>query len=155
MPFQARAHSSPSPARTRDALYLVAALAFTAGCFCLVQIVGSRNKAVLGPRAPLLHLTRYLGVPIRSELDRFSPYTRSVPLVGREHEMSELQRFLQDPRPILARVIVGAGGRGKTRLALERPSRFGDEGGTGGLPPSARKCSGRIWRCLVTTLHCS
>src|SRR5271156_2545031 len=33
--------------------------------------------------------------------------------------MSDLRRWLDDPRGLSVRVLIGAGGRGKTRLALE------------------------------------
>ena len=84
----------------------------------IIQRVGNGKQVV--PGHPHLELTRYLGTPqVRSDLDWLSPYTRSTRLIGREREMQELQALLADPRPILARVLTGAGGRGKTRLALE------------------------------------
>ena len=84
----------------------------------VVQIVGDGNSVVLGH--PHLQLTRHLNRrQIRNRLDWLSPYTRSTALIGRDREMQELRTWLSDPRPILARVITGSGGRGKTRLALE------------------------------------
>jgi tetratricopeptide (TPR) repeat protein len=84
----------------------------------IIQIVGDGNTVV--PGHPHLHLTRYFSRrQVRSDLDWLAPYTRSTRLIGRDREMHELRALLKDPRPILARVITGSGGRGKTRLALE------------------------------------
>ena len=84
----------------------------------IVQIVGDGNIVAAG--RPHLRLTRYVARrQIRQDLDRLSPYTRSTPLLGREAELASLHAYLSDPRPLLARVLVGGGGSGKTRLALE------------------------------------
>ena len=84
----------------------------------IVQIVGDGNTVAAG--RPHLGLTRYVARrQIRQDLDRLSPYTRSTPLLGREAELASLHAYLSDPRPLLARVLVGGGGSGKTRLALE------------------------------------
>ena len=84
----------------------------------IVQIVGDGNIVTAG--RPHLRLTRYVARrQIRQDLDRLSPYTRSTPLLGREAELSSLRTFLSDPRLLLARVLIGSGGSGKTRLALE------------------------------------
>jgi len=84
----------------------------------IVQIVGDGNSVTAG--YPFLRLTRYVARrQIRQDLDRLSPYTRSTPLLGRETELASLHAFLSEPRPLLARVLVGGGGSGKTRLALE------------------------------------
>lgn len=84
----------------------------------VVQIVGDGNRVEVGH--PHLTLTLYLARrQIRTDLDRLSPYTRSVPLIGRDREMASLWAFLDDPRPLTARVLIGGAGSGKTRLALE------------------------------------
>lgn len=84
----------------------------------IVQIVGNGN--VIVPTHAHLALTRYENRrPIRREIDWLSPYTRSTPLIGRDKELSALNGFLSDARRILVRVLIGAPGRGKTRLALE------------------------------------
>jgi predicted ATPase/class 3 adenylate cyclase len=57
--------------------------------------------------------------PPRTVLERPSNLpTQSTPFVGREAELAELGRLLADPDARLV-TIVGAGGMGKTRLALE------------------------------------
>ena len=84
----------------------------------IVQIVGDGNRVELGH--PHLTLTRYWARrQVRRDLDRLSPYTRSTSLLGRESELASLRAFLDDPRPIIARVLIGGGGSGKTRLGLE------------------------------------
>ncbi|WP_321917451.1 MULTISPECIES: tetratricopeptide repeat protein [Paraburkholderia] len=83
-----------------------------------VQITGNGNTVVAGHA--YLTLTRFVARrQIRQDLDRLSPYTLSTPLLGREAESASLHTFLNDPRSILARVLIGGGGSGKTRLALE------------------------------------
>ena len=84
----------------------------------IVQIVGDGNFVTAGH--PHLMLTRYVARrQIRKDLDRLSPYSRSTPLLGREEELASLHAYLSNPRPVLVRVLIGAGGSGKTRLALE------------------------------------
>jgi hypothetical protein len=46
-----------------------------------------------------------------------------VPLIGREAELADLQQWLDDEKRVSLRVMIGAGGRGKTRLALELARR--------------------------------
>ena len=84
----------------------------------IVQVVGNSNT--ITPGYEHLELTRYLNrrIPQRA-LDLLSPYTRSTVLVGRDREMADAQKLLNDPRPILVRVLTAPAGRGKTRFALE------------------------------------
>jgi tetratricopeptide (TPR) repeat protein len=56
---------------------------------------------------------------IRSELDLLIPYRRTTELVGRELELESLRTWVRSEAPISARVIIGGGGSGKTRLAVE------------------------------------
>jgi hypothetical protein len=98
----------------------------------IVQIVGDGNTVVQGQ--PHLQLTRYFSRrQVRNDLDRLSPYTRSTRLIGREREMESLRAFLEDPRSILARVITGGGGRGKTRLGLEVCEWANEQGWSAGF----------------------
>ena len=60
-----------------------------------------------------------------------------VPLLGREGAMADLRRWLDGEAPGLdARVIVGAGGRGKTRLAWSSRGPISDEGWLAGFAPA-------------------
>ena len=84
----------------------------------IIQIVGDGNR--VEAEHPHLTLTRFTAQrKIRQDFDRLSPYSRSVPLVGREAQLASLQAFLDQPNTVLARVVTGSGGSGKTRLALE------------------------------------
>ena len=84
----------------------------------IVQIVGDGNIVTAGH--PHLRLTRYVARrQIRQDQDRLSSYTRSTPLLGREVELASLHAYLGAPRPLLVRMLIGGGGSGKTRLALE------------------------------------
>jgi hypothetical protein len=75
----------------------------------IVQSVGDGKSVTAGH--PHLTLTRYLAQrQVRHDLDRLSPYTRSTPLLGRERELASLRAFLDDPRPILLRVLFGGEG---------------------------------------------
>jgi hypothetical protein len=56
---------------------------------------------------------------ILKDFDRLSPYSRSVPLIGRQPELASLRAFLDQPGAVRVRVVTGTGGIGKTRLALE------------------------------------
>lgn len=102
----------------------------------IIQIVGDGNTVI--PGRTHLRLTRYLTRRVvRVELDWLSPYCRSTALIGREHELEELQKFLDDPRPTLVRILAGPAGRGKTRLALELCERASDAGWSSGFATHA------------------
>jgi len=84
-----------------------------------VQIEGDGNKVVLGNAH--LTLTRHLQFISSisgSELEMLIPYSRTLPLIGRETQLSALWDFLRCSAPISARVVTGGAGTGKTRLAL-------------------------------------
>ncbi|WP_395393751.1 hypothetical protein WBP07_01440 [Novosphingobium sp. BL-8A] len=51
---------------------------------------------------------------------------RSVPFLGRDEELGAIKEMLDDPRPFLWWAIVGAGGVGKSRLALETLLRISE-----------------------------
>lgn len=98
----------------------------------IVQIVGDGN--FVGPAHPHLRLTRFVNDrQIRQDLDRLSPYKRSTPLLGREAELASLHAYLNDPRPLSARVLIGGGGSGKTRLALELCEQVSAKGWNAGF----------------------
>ena len=91
----------------------------------IVQIVGDGNTVVSG--RPYLRLTRFEAdrdrfiANAKNELRILQPTSRAIPLVGREAELKNLMRFasLEAPPNIRVRVLIGQGGSGKTRLALE------------------------------------
>jgi tetratricopeptide (TPR) repeat protein len=93
----------------------------------VVQLRGDGHTVVLNG-LPHLKLTRFEHTQSTS-LDDSSillATTRAIPLVGRESEIADLEKFLEvDPlHPIRVRVMTGGGGSGKTRLALELCDRI-------------------------------
>jgi len=91
-----------------------------------------------GPR-PYLRLTRYesqtaLEMQRDSETAWLSAYRADVvPLIGREGAKAELRSWLDAEAPVSVRVLTGAGGRGKTRLALELAREIAKEGWLAGF----------------------
>ncbi len=86
-----------------------------------------------------MRLTQYvrrtkLAVRDTSETALLSAYRADVVrLIGRDREFGELRRWLEDPAPMSIRVLVGAGGRGKTRLALELARAMSADGWLAGF----------------------
>src|SRR5699024_8658811 len=70
---------------------------------------------------PRLVLSRLHGRrrPVRTDLDMLNPFNQALPLIGREGEMEALKRWLEGPRSLAARCLIGRAGSGKTRLGLE------------------------------------
>ena len=93
----------------------------------IIQIQGDGNSVVTG--LPHLELTRRRGLASHietdsgtgkpREIDVIRPLTRSIEMMGREVELADLRAWLHQEKPISVRVITGAAGYGKTRLALE------------------------------------
>jgi len=54
----------------------------------------------------------------RGDGSALSAYARSIPFLGRHEYLEDLRRWLDSSHSISARVLVGDGGRGKTRMAL-------------------------------------
>ncbi|BDT68292.1 hypothetical protein os1_24740 [Comamonadaceae bacterium OS-1] len=93
----------------------------------VVQIAGDHNTVVLG--RTFLTLTRFDSQRQGAHpLSVLSPYSRSTRLLGRGDELASLRAFLSSPKPIAVRVLVGGGGSGKTRLALELCDQMQAEG---------------------------
>jgi len=90
----------------------------------IVQATGSGVNVSVGPK-PFLRLTQYdrrtkLAARDNSDAALLSAYRADVvPLIGRDGTLSDLQAWLNTEASVSVRVLVGAGGRGKTRLALE------------------------------------
>jgi tetratricopeptide (TPR) repeat protein len=85
----------------------------------VIQIVGDGNTVMEG--RPHLRLTRY---PVRrqrqkTETDLLTPYTLSIPMLGRDGARAELWSWMERGEAISIRVLIAPAGRGKTRLALE------------------------------------
>jgi tetratricopeptide (TPR) repeat protein len=88
---------------------------------------------------PYLRLTQYeqrtrLVASSNSEAALLSAYRADVaPLLGRDGAIADLRRWLEAKAPASMRALVGAGGRGKTRLALEFARRISAEGWLAGF----------------------
>ena len=76
------------------------------------------------------------GLPIRQfvlpdtpkrELDLLHAKHRAVDLIGRDSDLEALSKWIESPEPISARLLIGAGGAGKTRLAFELLLRVSSE----------------------------
>lgn len=80
--------------------------------------LGVDRLSALGPEAA--HMEPAGEPPLRTNLP-ISP----TPLMGRQQEVEELSRFLQDPQCRLL-TLVGPGGVGKTHLAVETAARMVD-----------------------------
>jgi tetratricopeptide (TPR) repeat protein len=105
----------------------------------VVQAIDSVVNVIVQSRRPQLRLTQYvrlseLAARGASEIALLSAYRADVvPLIGRDREIGGLQQWLHDPAPISIRVLVGAGGRGKTRLALELARAVSKDGWLAGF----------------------
>ena len=102
----------------------------------VVQIEGDGNTVNVRGLAHLT-LTRYLARrdrrPDASPLEVLHPYSYAIPRVGREPELAELWQWMQSDAPLSVRLIVGTGGAGKTRLALELCDQATERGWDAGL----------------------
>ena len=106
----------------------------------IVQASGSGVNVTVQSGRPYLRLTQYdrrtklAAVRDNSEAALLSAYRADVvPLIGRDREMADLQRWLDGADLVSIRVLVGAGGRGKTRLALELARAISKEGWLAGF----------------------
>jgi hypothetical protein len=91
----------------------------------IVQAVGSGIDVAVSSQVPHLRLTLFDARTERVKQERsdaalLSAYRSDVvPLLGRENVLSDLWAWMERDATISIRVLVGAGGRGKTRLGLE------------------------------------
>src|SRR5690242_5929952 len=87
----------------------------------LVQAIGNGIDIRIGLEGNRIELARrqFRKFEVRKELDLLNPFTRAIPLVGREAELSSLRKWLRSAAPVSARCLTGRAGSGKTRLALE------------------------------------
>ncbi|MCJ7544335.1 MAG: HNH endonuclease, partial [Phycisphaerae bacterium] len=70
-----------------------------------------------------------------TEASLLNPYLRATMFVGRDKDLGELVTWANSQRPIAVRTIVGRGGAGKTRLAIELIDALGPEWDAGFLTP--------------------
>ncbi|MEH3064682.1 MAG: tetratricopeptide repeat protein [Methylobacterium radiotolerans] len=116
----------------------------------VVQVAGDGNTVAFQPSEPALWLRSYTG-PAFTEIRRgapdtsgftasglhetqlLSPFTRSFDLCGRERAVADLENWLRAPSRIGVQVMIGGGGRGKTRLAVELAATARAEGWLAGF----------------------
>jgi tetratricopeptide (TPR) repeat protein len=105
----------------------------------VVQANGSGVNVTVQAGRAHLRLTQYeqrtrLAARGDSEAALLSAYRADVaPLVGCEGAMADLRRWLDGEAPVSMRALIGAGGRGKTRLAVELARRISSEGWLAGF----------------------
>lgn len=105
----------------------------------IIQANCSGVNVQIGTGRPHIRLTQYQALIQRALKQSFdstllSPYRSDVvELVGRDSAVDGLQRWLGDDAIISVRVLVGRGGRGKTRLALELALKASKEGWLSGF----------------------
>ena len=116
----------------------------------VVQIEGDNNAINLKGLAHLT-LTRYLTRRrIDSDVDLLSPYSRAIPLIGRDRELADLRDWLTSGKPVSIRVLTGRAGSGKTRLALELCEQMLAEGWDAGFLESGELERFRAQQNLAT-----
>jgi tetratricopeptide (TPR) repeat protein len=105
----------------------------------IVQAVGSGINVAVGAGRPHLRLTQFVARTQRvcgddSDTALLSAYRDDVVgLLGRDEARAEFGRWIRSKRRILIRVLTGAGGRGKTRLALELARKATEQGWLAGF----------------------
>ncbi len=105
----------------------------------IVQAVGSGINVAINPNVAHLRLTRFEARTKLAGLDKsdaalLSAYRSDVvPLLGREDTLAGLWDWLSRDQAIALRVVTGAGGRGKTRLAFELARQATEKGWLAGV----------------------
>jgi tetratricopeptide (TPR) repeat protein len=105
----------------------------------VVQALGSGNNVVVNAGIAHLRLTQFEGRTARvvgqsSDAALLSAYRSDVvPLLGRDAELADLKGWLARDAGVSVRVLTGAGGRGKTRLALELARQASGDGWLAGM----------------------
>jgi hypothetical protein len=90
----------------------------------LVQIQGDNNRVDI--QRPYLSLVRYGLLPVRDSIGLLYAQARAIDLYGRDATLADLTAWATGPAPLSMRVIVGGGGSGKTRLAMELCDRLAE-----------------------------
>jgi hypothetical protein len=86
----------------------------------IVQTHGDNARVEIGlPHLKLVPVGARVRGAIRTDIDILNPAFQAVPLVGRDQDLKFLHEWLIAEKRIAATAIIGNGGSGKTRLALE------------------------------------
>jgi hypothetical protein len=100
-------------------------------------------------RAPLLRFQHVAA----QDRTRFIYSARALPFLGRDREKSLLADFLDDPaQPFRWMVMLGSGGVGKSRLALELCLAIRNDWHAGFLPQDGQEPDWGRWQPLMPTL---
>ncbi len=101
----------------------------------IVQAAGDNINIQIGHRAwlELIPVSRRLQSNPRLDIDILDPTFQAVPLVGRESDLATLSTWLTSEPKIAIAALFGAGGSGKTRLALELLQNHLPSGWQGGI----------------------
>ncbi|WP_186443132.1 hypothetical protein, partial [Desulfobotulus alkaliphilus] len=93
----------------------------------IIQISGDGNH--IDYKRPYLTLIppKNRAPRTEKEIDLLNPYSRSIPLTGRDANLKELWEWLHTPRTISVRTLAGGAGCGKTRMAIELIHRLDTE----------------------------
>jgi hypothetical protein len=93
----------------------------------IIQVVGDNNRIRFSPETTLyLAPVRRPGeLRVKSEIDILDPDFQAVPLLGRDADLQLLTEWLQGGG-IKVMALVGEGGSGKTRLAIELLNSLND-----------------------------
>ena len=92
------------------------------------------------------------GRPARANVSRFVYRARAVPFFGRQREWEALTQFISSADPFRWMVISGAGGVGKSRLALELCLALASDWYAGFLSDRERARDWDRWQPLAPTL---
>jgi hypothetical protein len=112
----------------------VLAAAISAAAAALIDIPGRPWNPELSPPGALL----------RADIDD------AVPFHGREQEMVDLDQWCESSASVGIRLYTGAGGMGKTRLAIEMCKRYRQKGWRAGfLSTQATQAENRIWASVI------
>ncbi|MEO5329617.1 MAG: tetratricopeptide repeat protein, partial [Magnetococcus sp. THC-1_WYH] len=125
----------------------------------IIQVGGNAGNITVGADRPALWLDprdRSTTTPTERAAHLIPDY-RFLHCIGREDVLQRLQAWLDDPKPLSVRAIIGDGGRGKTRLAMELCHQAGEEWHAGFVPDGALKRlyeqhDPATWRWLGPTL---
>ncbi|MBF0140872.1 MAG: hypothetical protein HQL74_11415 [Magnetococcales bacterium] len=107
----------------------------------IIQVGRDAGAIVVGTADPTLRLDpqdQPLDVP-SEDIKRLIPYYRFLDCIGREPWLLRLKDWLHAPKPLSVRTIIGGGGRGKTRLAMELCRKVEKEWHAGFVRDSALK----------------
>ncbi|WP_179953313.1 tetratricopeptide repeat protein [Desulfobotulus mexicanus] len=93
----------------------------------IIQISGDGNH--IDYKRPYLTLIppKRRAPRAEKEIDLLNPYSRSIPLIGRDANLKKLWEWLHTSRPISVCTIAGGAGCGKTRMAIELISHLDTE----------------------------